>query len=147
MKLSSPAFQDSQSIPAEYACDGRNISPPLEIDAVPAGAKSLALIMDDPDAPHGTFVHWVVWNLPIFTTEISAGVLLESPCQGTTDFGLTGYGGPCPPSGTHRYFFKLYALDIMLDLAPGSSKSDLEKALEGHVQAYAQLMGTYQRRV
>jgi hypothetical protein len=145
MKLTSTAFENNGEIPSEFTCDSDNISPPLSISEVPENAKSLALIMDDPDAPAGTWVHWVVWNIPPDTREIEKGTEPRG-VQGKTDFGSTGYGGPCPPSGTHRYFFKLYALDTELSIPEGSTKQDLEKAMEGHIMEKAQLMGTYKRQ-
>jgi Raf kinase inhibitor-like YbhB/YbcL family protein len=144
MKLTSSAFENNGKIPSEFTCDGDDISPPLTINEAPEDTKSLALIMDDPDAPMGTFVHWVVWNIPPGTKEINKGTEPEG-VQGKTSFGRQGYGGPCPPSGTHRYFFKLYALDTELDLKEGSSKKDLERAMEDHILAETQLMGTYER--
>ncbi len=145
MKLTSSAFEDNGNMPSQFTCDGDNISPPLEISEVPEGAKSLALIADDPDAPSGTWVHWVVWNIPAGTKEIAEGTEPEG-VQGKTDFGRTGYGGPCPPSGTHRYFFRLYALDTKFELAEGSVKKDLEEAMEDHVMEKAQLMGNYKKQ-
>ncbi len=145
MKLTSPAFANNGAIPSEFTCDGADASLSLVISDVPANAESLALIMDDPDAPVGTFVHWVVWNIPPSTKEIKKGTK-PNGVQGITDFRKLGYGGPCPPSGTHRYFFKLYALDAKLDLPEGSAKKDLERAIEGHIIGQAQLMGTYKRR-
>ena len=144
MKIKSPAFENGGRIPAKYTCDGEDISPPLEFEDVPEDAKSLALVMDDPDAPMGTFDHWVVWNIPPETRSIEEGKEPEG-VQGMTDFGRKGYGGPCPPRGEHRYFFKLYALDTKLDLPEGSRKSDLEKAMKGHIIAQATLMGRYSR--
>ncbi len=144
MKLASPAFADNGAIPPEYTCDGADLSPPLVISDVPSNAKSLALIMDDPDAPMGTFVHWVVWNIPPETREIRKGSEPDG-VQGRTDFRKLGYGGPCPPSGTHRYFFKLYALDTKFSLPEGSTKKDLERAMQGHIIEQVQLMGTYKR--
>jgi hypothetical protein len=151
MKITSPAFKEGAMIPARYTADGQDISPPLKIEGVPAEAKSIAMISDDPDAPVGTWVHWVVWNLSPEKTEIpeampSAGQLPDGTRQGTTDFGRTGYGGPAPPSGTHRYYFKVYALDTMLQLRAGATKSELETAMRGHILAESQLMGRYQRR-
>lgn len=145
MKLLSKSFQDNSPIPPKYTCDGEDINPGLLVKDVPKNAKSLALIMDDPDAPRGTFVHWVVWNINPSINEIKEGIEPDG-LQGITGFARMGYGGPCPPSGTHRYFFKLYALDIKLDLVEGSSKEDLEDAMEGHILAEAQLMGTYKRK-
>ena len=150
MKLESSAFEEGQAIPKQYTCDGVNVSPPLEWRGVPKNAKTLAIICDDPDAPAGTWVHWVLYNLPagdMGLIENAPGTekLTGGGLQGKNDFGKSGYGGPCPPSGTHRYFFKLYALDAELDLKPGAMKSDLLKAMEGHVVAQGQLMGTYRR--
>lgn len=144
MKISSSAFADGKSIPSKYTCDGADTSPPLSIEGVPPGAKSLALIMDDPDAPGGTFDHWIVWNIDPKTTAIAEG---QSPkgIAGRNGFGKDGYGGPCPPSGEHRYYFKLYALDMTLNLPPSSKKADLEKAMKGHTLADAQMMGRYRR--
>lgn len=144
MKLTSPAFQNEGLIPSKYTCDGDNISPALIISDIPNNAKSLALIMDDPDAPMGTFVHWVVWNIPADKKEIKEGETGGFK-EGMNDFGRIGYGGPCPPSGTHRYFFKLYALDTKLNLNDDVTKADLEKAMGDHIIAQARLMGTYSR--
>jgi Raf kinase inhibitor-like YbhB/YbcL family protein len=144
MNISSSAFKDGGSIPSNYTCDGANTSPPLAFDAVPAGAKSLALVVDDPDAPGGTFDHWVVWNIPGNTRAIAEG---QSPqgVSGKNGFGKNGYGGPCPPSGEHRYQFKLYALDTTLSLPPSASKADLENAMNGHTPAQVKMMGRYKR--
>lgn len=145
MKLTSAAFRNNQKIPMQYTCDGQNVSPPLAFADVPAGAKSLVLIMDDPDSPTGTWDHWVVFNIPSDTTEIPEGS--EPPgVQGMTTFGAQGYGGPCPGSGEHRYFFKLYALDTLLDLKEGASKSDVEQAIQEHILEQAQLVGRYARQ-
>ena len=144
MKIESPNFNEGESIPEDFTCDSEDVSPELVFKDVPEGTKSLALIMDDPDAPGGTFVHWAVWNIPPDTKGISKGEKVSYP-QGKNDFGKTEYGGPCPPSGVHRYFFKLYALDTMLNLKKEATKADLEKAMEGHIVAEARLMGTYQR--
>jgi len=151
IKVSSSAFPDGGMIPAKYTCDGADVSPPLKWDSVPDGTKSIALISDDPDAPMGTWVHWVLFNLPADARELPENVptdetLPNGAKQGTTDFGRTGYGGPCPPSGTHRYFFKIYALDTMLDLPAGARKSDLVKAMEGHIIGQGQLIGKYKRQ-
>jgi len=145
MELCSSAFDQGAMIPSRYTCDGADVSPPLTISDVPEGTVSLALVMDDPDAPGGTFDHWLVWNIPAGTTRIPEGAEPEG-VQGRTGFGRLGYGGPCPPSGTHRYRFKLYALDRTLDLPEGSGKSALESAMEGHVLAEALLEGRYSRR-
>jgi Raf kinase inhibitor-like YbhB/YbcL family protein len=150
LSITSSAFQNGAGIPKEYTCDGQNISPPLRWSGVPAGAGSLALIADDPDAPGGTWIHWVVYDLPATVVELSAHVPAQARLpnggrQGKNDFRTTGYGGPCPPSGTHRYFFKLYALDKQLGLADGATKADVVKAMEGHVLAQGELMGTFRR--
>jgi hypothetical protein len=144
MKLSSQAFENGGSIPREYTCDDADVSLPLTFSEVPENAQSLALIMDDPDAPMGTWVHWLVWNIPPNTTGLSKGENITFP-QGKNDFGKLYYGGPCPPSGTHRYYFKLYALDTMLDLTAGATKKQLEDAMKGHIIEETQLMGTYSR--
>ncbi len=146
MKLTSEEFKNCEYISPGYTCDGDNVNPPLEISEVPENAKSLALIMDDPDAPGGTFVHWLVWNLPPETKEIDCGnsMPLDAVC-GTTSFGRTGYGGPCPPEGEHRYFFKLYALDILLLLPETANKNDLLQAMQGHILDKAELIGLYTR--
>ncbi len=143
MKISSAAFAENSKIPKGHTCDGENTSPPLTIAGVPEGALSLALIVDDPDAPGGTWVHWVVWRIDAGTREIKAGSLPAGAVQGANSFRKNNYGGPCPPSGSHRYFFKLYALDRALDLEPGATKADLERAMKGHVVAEAQTMGRY----
>jgi Raf kinase inhibitor-like YbhB/YbcL family protein len=151
MTLTSPAFGEGQPIPAQYTCEGDDLSPPLSWTEPPAGTRSLALINDDPDAPGQTWVHWLVYNLPPAVRALPEGVPAEGEQsdgtrQGQTDFGRVGYGGPCPPSGTHRYYFKLYALDVVLALRPGATKAQLERAMQGHVLAEAQLMGTYRRQ-
>ncbi|HEX9405787.1 MAG TPA: YbhB/YbcL family Raf kinase inhibitor-like protein [Thermoanaerobaculia bacterium] len=145
MNISSSAFKEGGAIPAKYTCDGANGSPPLVFGGIPSGAKSLALIVDDPDAPGGTFDHWIVWNIPPNTTTVAEG---QSPqgVAGRNGFGKSGYGGPCPPSGEHRYQFKLYALDAMLNLPPSSSKGDVETAMNNHTLAKAQIVGRYKRR-
>lgn len=143
--ISSPAFSSGGKIPQKYTCDGSNVNPPLQIKGVPETAKSLALIMDDPDAPGGVWVHWLVWNVDPKTTEFSEKSVPRDASQGTTDFGDAKYGGPCPPSGTHRYFFKVYALDTTLALSGTSKKAALENAMSGHILAEGSLMGTYSR--
>jgi hypothetical protein len=145
MKLTSPDFENEGMIPSDLTCDGRDVSPELLITGVPEGTKSLALIMDDPDAPRGTFVHWVVWNIPDDTKRIERGKEPKGN-QGTTGFGGRGYGGPCPPSGTHRYFFKLYALDDELHLKEGARKEALEEAMDAHIIEKTELMGKYRRK-
>ncbi len=145
LRLSSPAFEHGQPIPSRYTADGEDISPPLVIEGIPPGTKSLVLIMDDPDAPIGLWVHWVVFNIPPDTTKIEEGV--EPPgTPGTNSWRRTGYGGPAPPSGTHRYFFRVYALDTVLDLSEGANKRQVEHAMEGHILAMGELMGTYSRK-
>jgi len=151
IRVTSSAFVDGGMIPAKYTCDGSDISPPLQWEAVPEATKSIALVCDDPDAPVGTFVHWVLFNLPAETKELaenmpSAEGVGGGGVHGKSDFGRLGYGGPCPPSGTHRYYFKIYALDTMLDLESGCRKSDLLKAIEGHILGEGQLMGKYKRQ-
>jgi len=146
MFISSPAFKHNGLIPKKYTCDGGDINPPLYISGVPASAtKSLALIVDDPDAPVGTWVHWTLWNITPQTAEIPENSAPLGAFEGTTDFGRPGYGGPCPPSGTHRYFFKLYALDILLTLPSTARKADVEKAMQGHIMDKAELIGLYKR--
>lgn len=151
INITSSAFADGGLIPSKYTCDGADISPPLQWDAIPEGTKSIALISDDPDAPMGTWVHWVLFNLPAETKELAENVppdetLPSGARQGVSDFGRIGYGGPCPPSGTHRYFFKIYALDTTLDLQAGANKRQLLKAMEGHILAQGQLIGKYKRK-
>ena len=142
MKLTSPSFNDNSSIPARYTCEGQDINPALDIDNLPAGAKSLALIVDDPDAPMKTWVHWVVYDIPCVKHIEEDSVPGK---QGINDSGTGDFHGPCPPSGTHRYYFKIYALDKILGLDEGASKIELEKAMQGHILGSAQLMGTYIR--
>jgi len=152
IQITSTAFSEGQPIPAKYSCEGSDISPPLQWTNTPANAKSFALIMDDPDAPVGTWVHWVLYDLSANATGLPENVaktqtISNGAKQGMNTWPRLGYGGPCPPPGKpHRYFFKLYALDTMLDLKPGLTKKDLLKAMEGHVLAEGQLMGTYQRK-
>jgi Raf kinase inhibitor-like YbhB/YbcL family protein len=151
MQLTSGAFAEGDPIPVRYTCEGRNVSPALNWAGVPAATKTLALIMDDPDAPAGTWVHWVVYNLPSTSTELPEDCpkrqfLPGGALQGLNDFRHLGYGGPCPPPGKpHRYFFKLYALDAQLDLKPGASKADVEHAMHEHVLDQAKLLGHYKR--
>ena len=143
MKLSSPAFESERSIPRKYSCYGANINPPLLIADVPAGTKTMALILEDPDAPFGTFVHWLVYNIPVDNRIEEDSV---PGTQGMNDFGKRAYGGPCPPSGTHRYVFKLYALDTELALGEGADRETLEAAMDGHIVDTAELMGLYQKK-
>ena len=146
LTIASPAFKHNESIPAKYTCDGADVNPPLVIEGVPPGAKSLALIVDDPDAPRGTWVHWVVWNIDPKTKEIKEKSVPAGAKEGMNDFRKRNYGGPCPPSGTHRYFFKLYALDIAPDLGPDTTKAALESAMKGHVLTEAEIIGLYKRK-
>ena len=146
MKLESVAFRHNQMIPSTYTCEGEDINPPLKISEVPKNAKTLVLIMDDPDAPMGTWVHWLIWNMSPQTTEILENSVPTSSVEGTTSWRRTGYGGPCPPSGTHRYFFKLYALDIALNLSPQTDKAGLEKAMAGHILDKTELIGLYKKQ-
>ncbi|MBI4363272.1 MAG: YbhB/YbcL family Raf kinase inhibitor-like protein, partial [Candidatus Doudnabacteria bacterium] len=143
MRLSSPAFNYGDPIPKTYTCDGQNINPPLIIEAVPQGTISLALIMDDPDAPMGTWVHWVLYNINRETKEIVEDSVPIGAIEATTSFGKPAYGGPCPPDREHRYFFKLYALDADLVGDKIANKQDLEKAMEGHILEMGELMGVY----
>jgi len=151
MKLTSTAFADGQTIPNRHTCDGADVSPPLQWTDAPAGIRSFALICDDPDAPVGTWVHWVIYGLPAATKALpekiaTTAALPTGGKQGLNDFQRIGYGGPCPPPGRpHRYFFKLYALDTELALPPRATKAELVRAMEGHILAEARLMGTYQR--
>jgi Raf kinase inhibitor-like YbhB/YbcL family protein len=152
IQLTGSAFLEGAPIPGKYTCDGQDISPPLKWKNVPQGTRSIALICDDPDAPVGTWVHWVLYGLPGSVTELPEGVpnttnLPNGAKQGLNDFGRIGYGGPCPPGkSAHRYFFKLYALDTELSLPPKATKKDLLRAMEGHILAEGQLMGTYKRK-
>jgi hypothetical protein len=155
MVITSPAFEHEGGIPLKYTCDGEDVSPPLDWSNVPEGAKSLVLIVDDPDAPDPkapkmTWVHWVLYNIPPDATGLPEGVktsaLPEGTSEGINDWKRTGYGGPCPPIGTHRYFHKLYALDTILPKMNKPTKADIEKAMKGHVLAHAELIGKYKRR-
>jgi hypothetical protein len=140
--VSSPAFENGKFIPRKYTCDGDDVNPPLEIKNIPKETKSLALIVDDPDAPKGTWEHWTVWNIPP-TERIQENTV--PGVEGLNDFGRHSYGGPCPPFGTHRYFFKVYALDTLLNLSPNARKKDLERAMEGHILSKGELIGLYKR--
>jgi Raf kinase inhibitor-like YbhB/YbcL family protein len=143
MKIESTAFGNNEMIPANYTCDGADINPQLTIGGVPAGAESLVLIVDDPDAPGGTWVHWTVWNIDPSVTEIQENSVPVGAIEGVTDFGETGYRGPCPPSGTHRYFFKLYALDTALELDSSEAVQDINEAMDGHILESTELVGLY----
>lgn len=144
LKLVSPAFTHGEAIPSQYTCDGGDLNPPLAWSGVPEGAQSLVLIMDDPDAPGGTWDHWVIFNLSPTTNNLQEGAT-PSGIKGRNSWGRTGYGGPCPPDGEHRYFFKLYTLDIQLLLSEGATKQEVEDAMSGHVLARAELVGKYAR--
>jgi len=145
MKITSPAFENNQMIPQKYTCDGEDINPPLQINDIPAGTQSLVLIVDDPDAPSGDWVHWLVWNINPATKLISENESPQGAIQGINDFGKQNYGGPCPPSGIHHYQFKIYALNTTLNLTSSSRKKDLETAIENHILDKALLIGLYQR--
>jgi hypothetical protein len=145
MKITSSAFQQGGNIPSKFTCDGANTSPPLQISDVPSEAKGLVLIVDDPDAPSGLFTHWTAWNISPQTSTVAEGSTPKG-VHGTNDFGKSGYGGPCPPSGTHRYYFKIFALDRELDLPAGAKRGQLDAAMKGHVVAQGELMGRYARR-
>ena len=142
LKVRSTAFREGGDIPLKYSCEGENVNPPLEIEGSPSGTKTLAVITEDPDTGHGIFDHWLVWNIP-------PGKPIEENnapgVYGKNDFGNRGYGGPCPPTGKHRYFFYVYALDTELDLPPGSTKAALKRAMEGHILAVGELMGYYMK--
>lgn len=146
MQLASSSFTNNQMIQSKYTCDGENTSPPLTINGIPEKTRSLVLIVDDPDTPVGDWVHWLVWNINPNTGKIAEGEIPSKAIQGVNDFGENKYGGPCPPSGTHRYQFKLYALDTTLDLPNDTKKIDLETALTGHILDQTMLVGTYQKR-
>lgn len=144
MKIKSLAFNHNESIPRKYTCEGEDLSPPLTFEEVPSNTESIAIIVEDPDAPRGTFDHWIAWNIPGDIHSLPEDA--EVPQEGQNDFGEMRYRGPCPPKGpTHHYHFKVYALDTLLDIEPGSSKKELEKAMRNHILANAELIGTYQR--
>ncbi len=150
LTLSSSAFAPGKPIPSEYSRKGRNISPALAWTGAPGGVVTFALILDDPDAPSGTFVHWVIYNIPAVSKGLAQGVAPQptfddGAAQGTNSGNRRYYEGPCPPSGTHRYFFKLYALDTRLDLAPGATADELRNAMQGHILAQGELMGTFSK--
>jgi Raf kinase inhibitor-like YbhB/YbcL family protein len=143
--VESSAFENAQAIPSRYSCEGDDVSPPLRWANVPEGVRSLALVVDDPDAPRGVFTHWVAWGLDPSAEGLGEGE--SAPSEGRNGFGATGYGGPCPPPGhgRHRYVFRLYALDSEPDLPARAAKAELERAIEGHVLMTAELVGTYER--
>lgn len=148
MEIKSSAFEQGGMIPPKFTCEGNNISPSITWEGAPEGTRSIALIADDPDAPMGTWVHWVYYDIPMKISHLSEGIPQENKpasggTQGVNDFQNVGYDGPCPPSGTHRYFFKIYALDTMLNLKPGAGKKELLKAMEGHILGEGALMGRF----
>jgi len=149
-QLSSPAFENKGKIPSKFTCKGEDVSPPLEWKDAPTGVVSYALIMDDPDAPVGTWIHWVIFNIPGLATSLGEGIepgqdVLDGAIQGKSSWGRNQYNGPCPPAGEHRYFFKLYALDIELNLKGNASKADVIQAIQGHTLGMAELMGVFSR--
>jgi Raf kinase inhibitor-like YbhB/YbcL family protein len=146
ISIASPAFQGGGDIPAKFTCNGRNVSPELQISGAPNEAKSLVLIVDDPDAPRGLFTHWIIWNIDPKTTQVAENSAPAGAVQGTSDFGKRNYGGPCPPSGTHRYFFKIFALDTKLDLKPSARRAELDAAMRGHILAQGELMARYSHK-
>lgn len=146
LKVSSPAFSHQGKIPRNFTCDGNNVNPQLDFSGIPQNTQNLALIVDDPDAPMGTWTHWVIWNIDPQTTRIDENSVPINALKGKNSFGRLNYGGPCPPSGEHRYFFKLYALDTKLDLREGSTVKDLEVAMNGHILDSAELVGVYSRK-
>jgi Raf kinase inhibitor-like YbhB/YbcL family protein len=146
ISITSSSFQAGGDIPAKFTCDGTNVSPALQIGGVPNEAKSLVLIVDDPDAPRGLFTHWIIWNIDPKTTLVAENSAPAAGVQGTNDFGKRNYGGPCPPSGTHRYFFKIFALDTKLELKPNARRAELDAAMRGHVLAQGELMGRYSHK-
>jgi len=145
MKIQSTAFENNQVIPKKYSCDGDGINPPLTFSEIPQDVQSLVLIVDDPDAPSGTFTHWILWNIDPRSSGISENSVPSGAIQGNSDAGEIGYVGPCPPSGTHHYFFKLFALGAKIDLPLGSKRSDLEKMMVNHIIARTELVGLYSR--
>jgi Raf kinase inhibitor-like YbhB/YbcL family protein len=146
ISVTSPSFQAGGDIPTKFACNGTNVSPELQISSVPNEAKSLVLIVDDPDAPRGLFTHWIVWNIDPKTTRVAENSAPTAGIQGTNDFGKRNYGGPCPPSGMHHYFFKIFALDTKLELKPGARRAELDAAMRGHVLAQGELMARYSHK-
>jgi Raf kinase inhibitor-like YbhB/YbcL family protein len=145
LTIKSPEFGKNEMIPSKYTCEGENVNPELKISGVSDNVKSLVLIMDDPDAPAGTWVHWTLWNIEPETAVILEDSVPESAVEGVTSFRKPGYGGPCPPSGTHRYFFKLHALDTALELDEKATAKDIEKAMEGHIVDSSELIGLYKK--
>ncbi len=146
ISVTTPAFQAGGDVAAKFTCNGANVNPELKINGVPNEAKSLVLIVDDPDAPRGLFTHWIVWNIDPKTTRMAENSAPTAGVQGINDFGKRNYGGPCPPSGTHRYFFKIFALDTKLELKPGARRAELDAAMRGHILAQGELMGRYSHK-
>ena len=146
ISVTTPAFQAGGDVAAKFTCNGANVNPELRINGVPSEAKSLVLIVDDPDAPRGLFTHWIVWNIDPKATDIGENSAPTGGILGTNDFGKRNYGGPCPPSGTHRYFFKIYALDTKLDLKPSARRAELDAAMRGHTLAQGELMARYSHK-
>lgn len=146
LKVTSPAFENNKIIPSKYGCDGGNVNPAIRIENVPPGAKSLALLLDDQDAPRRTYVHWILWNIDPSVKEIEENSVPEGAVQGLNDFKKNTYGGPCPPTRPHRYAWIVYSLDVRLNLDPKSGKAELERAMEGHIISKGQLMGVYKRK-
>jgi Raf kinase inhibitor-like YbhB/YbcL family protein len=146
ISVTTPVFQAGGDVAAKFTCNGANVNPELKINGVPNEAKSLVLIVDDPDAPRGLFTHWIVWNIDPKATDIGENSAPAGGIQGTNDFGKRNYGGPCPPSGTHRYFFKIYALDTKLDLKPSARRAELDAAMRGHTLAQGELMARYSHK-
>lgn len=147
MRLTSPAFTNGNPIPPQYTCDGIDVNPQLDIADVPAGTKSLVLIVDDPDSIAGNWAHWLMWNIPTETKIIKEHAPVPGAVEGINSFGKTAWGGPCPHSGSHRYFFRLYALDTELNLSSSAGRSELDRAMEGHILESVVLIGTYQREM
>lgn len=150
MQLKSPAFEEGGMMAARFTCDSADVSPALEWSGAPAGTRTFAIVCDDPDAPGGSWVHWLIFNIPVTSIRLNEGILKQKTLengarQGTNDFRRIGYGGPCPPSGVHRYFFRMYALDTVLALAAGATRVQLLEAMAGHILAETQLLGRYQR--
>lgn len=145
MTISSPAFADNSPIPARYTCDDQDISPALTFAEAPQNTQSLALMIDDPDSPSGSFIHWLIWNINPQTAQIDENSRPPEATEGQSSFGKTGYGGPCPHAGTHRYIFKLYALDAKLNLSSSADKKQFEQAVQNHILAQSELIGLYQR--
>lgn len=149
-QIESDVFEAGGPIPGKFSCDGQDVSPPLSWNGLPQGTESLALVMEDPDAPAGNWVHWVIYNIPASLSGLPEGVpaereLANGSLSGLNSWGRNGYGGPCPPRGTHRYFFRLYALDAPLELAGGATRERLSEAMQGHILGQAEIMGTYRR--